>query len=883
MRSVTFAVRATAMVGLVAGLLAGSPTAAPVFASLDTTTFVVDSTDDLPDAVAGDGRCETAAATCSLRAAIKTANEQRGANRIEFAIPGAGIHQIDVASPLPDIADSDGPLTIDGYSQPGASANTAQDGSNAVLMVQIEAPNTMLPLTIRSAGNTIRGLSFFNARQQITIEGEAADGNRIIGNFIGTDAAGVYANDALSSGFGDNGVGVGVLLGADQNEIGTPALADRNVISGNGRWGLRINHVSTSGNFVQNNVIGLTPGLDADLFQGGIDVQWGASATLIGGDGPNERNIFGGGHSAVEFSHGAHHNMAIGNYIGTLADGSTVTSFSGNSRGVSFKDGAVDNFVARNVIAGNKTGVFHQHDYTGTNTFVENRVGVGLDGTSAPNTLRNVMLRGTDQLWIDNVFANQADQIHISDVEGGQAAFYIDTYTHANTIHQSQFYDTTNATPSALPVIDIVPVGLNANDVDDVDEGTQDLLNTPDIVGVGPGKIFGTACASCLVEVYVSGSLSADGTIDTTTGDIGIGLAWIGTAQVDATGAWSLGDSRLIAGRTASALTIDAIGNTSELPAGSTVPAVHTGVDGTPAPSLPRITVTTPAAPTRYVRPEPFACAFDAGLLTWTDAAASTYQVSSETDGIATYVASSTTNSLAVLSADEFAVRHTTGDVFFEAICPGAGAVVFECSVDNGVLSWPDLGFGTYYVKSTTAATTNFVGSTTGTSLSVDPADSYAVRHRANGSTIETTCAGPGLAVFECSADGGVLTWTDLGMGTYYIKATTAGSTAFIGSTTGMSFGVAPADSYAVRNRANGATIETSCAGPGLAVFECSVDNGLLSWTDAGASVYYLATVTGGVVTYLTSSTSTSLAVADAEGFRVRYRTNGTPTDAFCA
>jgi hypothetical protein len=57
----------------------------------------------------------------SLRQAILDANVAADADTIQFNIPGAGVHTI---TPLTDFPMITGPVTIDGYTQPGSSANT---------------------------------------------------------------------------------------------------------------------------------------------------------------------------------------------------------------------------------------------------------------------------------------------------------------------------------------------------------------------------------------------------------------------------------------------------------------------------------------------------------------------------------------------------------------------------------------------------------------------------------------------------------------------------------------------------------------------------------------------------------------------------------------
>src|SRR5437660_8865434 len=65
----------------------------------------------------------------SLRQAILDANAAPGAtNAIRFALPGTGLNTITPLTPLPSITN---PVVIDGYTQPGSSANTLTAGDNA--------------------------------------------------------------------------------------------------------------------------------------------------------------------------------------------------------------------------------------------------------------------------------------------------------------------------------------------------------------------------------------------------------------------------------------------------------------------------------------------------------------------------------------------------------------------------------------------------------------------------------------------------------------------------------------------------------------------------------------------------------------------------------
>ena len=73
----------------------------------------------------------------SLRQAITDANGSPGHDDIAFNITGSGVHTIAPATALPTITDQ---VTIDGYTQPGASANTngPSQGTNAVIQIEID-------------------------------------------------------------------------------------------------------------------------------------------------------------------------------------------------------------------------------------------------------------------------------------------------------------------------------------------------------------------------------------------------------------------------------------------------------------------------------------------------------------------------------------------------------------------------------------------------------------------------------------------------------------------------------------------------------------------------------------------------------------------------
>ncbi len=94
----------------------------------------------------------------SLRQAILDANANSGTDTIAFNIPGSGVHTIAPATPLPNLTS---PVTVDGYTQPGASPNTnpPDQGLNSVLQIEIDCTNAgTYCLVIGADDTTLRGL-----------------------------------------------------------------------------------------------------------------------------------------------------------------------------------------------------------------------------------------------------------------------------------------------------------------------------------------------------------------------------------------------------------------------------------------------------------------------------------------------------------------------------------------------------------------------------------------------------------------------------------------------------------------------------------------------------------------------------------------------------
>ncbi|HEX8187619.1 MAG TPA: carboxypeptidase regulatory-like domain-containing protein [Pyrinomonadaceae bacterium] len=258
------------------------------------STLTVNTTDD-----GDDGACN--AAHCSLREAILTSNSTPGQLEIiAFNVGGGGAQTIGPASALPAITS---PVNIDGTTQPGfggvplvelngagagggASGLTITSGGCAVRGLTINrfgghgiqlvssgsntitgnfigtnaagtaaqanagsgvfidaSPNNDIGGTTAAERNVISG----NAGHGVLIGGASSNGNRVRGNFIGTDLTGTAA-------LGNSGSGVAI-VGGNGHTVGGAAAGSGNLIAFNGGDGVTIGPAAGTANRVLSNSI----------------------------------------------------------------------------------------------------------------------------------------------------------------------------------------------------------------------------------------------------------------------------------------------------------------------------------------------------------------------------------------------------------------------------------------------------------------------------------------------------------------------------------------------------------------------------------------------------------------------------------------------------
>jgi len=494
----------------------------------------------------------------SLRQAVLDANAAADADIITFAIPGTGPHTIALASRLADITQ---PLTIDGFTQPGASANTLPDGNNAVIQIRLDGVGAFgaSGLRLRAPGCQVRGLSITRfAGEGVVINGGS---NCIVaGNFIGLAPDGVAR--------ANNGSGVQIFDLSPANRIGGTAPADRNVLSGNFTAGVHLIGVGASNNVVEGNFIGTSPdgSVARPNFVNGVYVQ-DAPRNRIGGGTTGARNVISGNSPAGVSISGSESvgNLVVGNFIGPRADGTTGLA---SQNGVTIDSGATANRVGGsaagegNVISGNG-GYGLRIDFASTgNLVVGNRIGVGPTGSALQNGGQGILIRGSGNRLggaapgEGNEIANNAPGIEV-ELGTGNAI-------RGNSIHDNR--------PRFIGFgglgIDLAPFGMTANDAGDADGGVNllqnfPLLNSTTASGASTrvqGTLNSRASATFALDFFSNPDCDPSGN--------GEGLKYLGSTSVstDGNGNASFDVTLPVAaeGRQITATATDADGNTSE-------------------------------------------------------------------------------------------------------------------------------------------------------------------------------------------------------------------------------------------------------------------------------------------------------------------------------
>jgi CSLREA domain-containing protein len=321
------------------------------------------------------------------------------------------------------------------------------------------APGNIIGAMVPGPDNVISG----NTNDGVLIVGSDATGNKLQGNFIGTDVTGKVALPNHSNGVEING--------AANNIIGAMAPGPDNVISGNTAVGVLITGAAATGNRVQANFIGTDVTGAAAVANGldGVDLVKGATGNTIGGVGLSNV-ISGNALDGIFFSDAATTtNQVQGNFIGTNKDG--AVALPNQLNGVALV-GAAANTIggnamgAGNVISGNaKDGVLIL-DTTATKNVVQGNF-IGTDSASHP------LPNGVDGVGIRAGASSSTLTGNVISGNVGVGVRLSDTGTTMNLV-QANFIGCdaagAGAVPNGLDGVDFVK-GASGNTIGGVGQG----------------------------------------------------------------------------------------------------------------------------------------------------------------------------------------------------------------------------------------------------------------------------------------------------------------------------------------------------------------------------------------------------------------------------
>jgi len=505
-------------------------------------------------------------------------------------------------------------------------------------------------------GNTAVDRNIISGNLEIGIYIEAADSNRITGNYIGTDITGmnkvaigtIGMNDSLVQG---NGVEFNIM--AKHNILGGPSFGERNIISGHKVYGVvyygHCNNNTTINNFIgtdvtsknplpnatgicfdcasnHNDVINcvlsgnigyglfyVTRGTEYNRLLGnmiGVDssgtmavpndigmvVSTGTANNIIGGSSASERNIFSGNNlSGLMITNQlTENNMIKGNYFGTDITGTIAIP---NLYGVMFSTYTKHNTLDSNLISGNILAGLIINEEADSNIITGNKIGTDISGTQ---NLGN----GSGGIYIDqgakyNTIGTQSSPNIIAFNSAGGILIKNDN-SKFNKISGNSIFENDGLG------IDIFPFGvINTNDAGDVDTGPADMLNSPviDMAQYNSGNTFIEGYVDCpnplnsMIEIFVA---SPD------ISGCGQGKRFVGIALPDINGNWNLSTNSLLPTDIITATTIDNTGNTSEFSQNSNIITgiienQYLQVSIYPNPCSEYLTITIPESKQNYV------------------------------------------------------------------------------------------------------------------------------------------------------------------------------------------------------------------------------------------------------------------------------------------
>ena len=420
-----------------------------ILLNVDAAPHIIEVNSTADTANSGDGECTLREAITNVNAAADTTSGDCAAgtgagDTLIFAITHTSGgdtftnqnktgYIMRPGSPLPEISK---PVTVDGYSEPNAVANsaTAPNPLNGRLLIEIDGTNagalqSGFNFIAGSDNSVIKGL-VINHYQAQAITFTGTNNDKATGNYIGTDPTGMIPEP---NGINDHSSSVAIQIGGNNlpkttdttttnTTVGGLAPADRNLVSGNWGGGFAIVGTSTT---IQGDYIGVaadgvtamgdTKSAPAGNNTGALTIDY-ANHVLLGGDKVGAANVISDDGCGGVQPDGTNDLVVQGDLIGTDYTGERAIP---NARmGINLAFGDTNSLIggttplARNIISGNAQdgiAVF----LTPTNITIEgDYIGVDKSGLHAlPNQLDGVYMLGGSNNTVGGTTAGSGNLI----------------------------------------------------------------------------------------------------------------------------------------------------------------------------------------------------------------------------------------------------------------------------------------------------------------------------------------------------------------------------------------------------------------------------------------------------------------------------------------
>ncbi|MCL1472975.1 hypothetical protein LAY57_20120, partial [Argonema antarcticum A004/B2] len=377
----------------------------------------------------------------------------------------------------------------------GTDVTGTKDLGNTIDAVNIAGSNNIIGGSNAGERNIISG----NDRYGIYIL-DTATNNQVQGNYIGTDVTGTKDLGNTNE---------GVFITGSNNIIGGSNASERNIISGNDSSAI---FLSSTNNKVQGNYIGTDVTGTKDLGNANEGVYITGSNNIIGGSNVGERNIISGNDRfGIVIFDTATNNKVQGNYIGTDVTGTLDLGNTGDGVLLSGSNNVIggSNANDRNIISGNDgSGI---GIVSANNQVRGNYIGTKIDGVSALGNLFGIYISG-NQNAIGGTNTGEGNIISSNAVEGILIVSGTGNPIQGNSIFSNSRLgiDLGNAFPGN---------GITANDTGDADTDANNLQNFPvltyaEIAGSNTtcvGTFNSTANTNFRLEFFGNDVLDASG------------------------------------------------------------------------------------------------------------------------------------------------------------------------------------------------------------------------------------------------------------------------------------------------------------------------------------------------------------------------------------